>query len=191
MATIDEDLMLRQISRIEADSFSDPWSLDSLWGAMMRDYNLIYFALGNEERYTIYSFRGGEDKILVTFIGDVEIKDEKNEETKNKASDILLMGYVIATDIADESELLRIAVADKFKRLGVGASLLKAYKEDLKSHCDKFFLEVRVSNEGAKALYEKVGFKAISTRKGYYSNPKEDAVIYSMETGPYFKLGSN
>lgn len=188
MATIDEDLMLRQISRIEADNFSDPWSLDSLWGAMVRDYNLIYFALGNEEKYTIYSFRGGEEEILVSCLRDVTIKDYDANKTPG---DILLMGYVIATDIADESELLRIAVADKYKRLGVGKALMKVYKEDLKSHCDKFFLEVRVSNEGARSLYGKVGYKAISTRKDYYSNPKEDAVIYSMETGPYFKLGSN
>ncbi|MBE5953244.1 MAG: ribosomal-protein-alanine N-acetyltransferase [Lachnospiraceae bacterium] len=184
MATIDEDLMLRQISRIEKDNFSDPWSLDSLWGSMVRDYNLIYFALGNEEKYTIYSFRGGEE-ILISGLVDVTIK---HEGMKKKPSEILLMGYIIATDIADESELLRVAVADKYKRLGIGRELMKAYKEDLKPHCDKFFLEVRQSNEAAKAMYEKVGYKSISIRKDYYSDPKEDAVIYSMETGPYYKL---
>lgn len=187
MATIDEDLMLRQISRIEKDNFSDPWSLDSLWGAMVRDYNLIYFALGNEEKYTIYSFRGGEE-IVVSCLKDVVVKEE---ELKKKPGEKLLMGYIIATDIADESELLRIAVADKFKRQGVGAKLMDSYKEDLKKHCDKFFLEVRASNEGAKGLYEKLGYKAINIRKNYYSDPKEDAVIYSLEVGPYYKLGGN
>ena len=184
MATIDEDLMLRQISRIEKDNFSDPWSLDSLWDSMARDYNLIYFALGNEDKYTIYSFRGGVD-IQVDGLVDVIIKQQG---MKKKPSEILLMGYIIATDIADESELLRVAVADKFKRLGIGKELVKTYTENLKPHCDKFFLEVRQSNEAAKALYEKVGYKSISIRKDYYSDPNEDAVIYSMETGPYYKL---
>ncbi len=184
MATIDEDLMLRQISRIEKAGFSDPWSLDSLWESMVRDYNLIYFALGNEEKYTIYSFRGGEE-ILISGLVDVTIT---YEGMKKKTSDILLMGYIIATDIADESELLRIAVAEKYRRSGIGKELMKAYTEDLKQHCDKFFLEVRQSNQAAMSLYEKIGYKSISVRKDYYSNPKEDAVIYSMETGPYYKL---
>ena len=91
-------------------------------------------------------------------------------------------------DIADESELLRIAVADKFRKLGVGENLMMAYKEELKSHCDKFFLEVRYTNEPAKKLYEKLGYKEISIRKDYYSNPKEDACIFSLELGPYYKL---
>lgn len=186
MATIDEDLMLRQISCIEKDSFSDPWSLESLWGTMVRDYNLIYFALGNERRYTIYSFRGGEE-IKISCLKDVSIDvTDGNKES----GDILLMGYVIATDIADESELLRIAVADCARKKGVGYALLQCYIDDLKEHCDKFLLEVRASNKGAMALYEKAGYKAISTRKDYYSEPKEDAIIYSMETGPYYKLGN-
>lgn len=185
MATIDEDLMLRQISYIEKDNFSDPWSMDNLWGSMVRDYNLIYFALGNEEKYTIYSFRGGEE-ILISCLRDVEISDKPADK---KPGEKLLMGYVIATDIADESELLRIAVADKFKHMGVGYALMSSYKDSLKEHCDKFFLEVRASNDKAKALYEKLGYKAITTRKDYYSDPKEDAVIYSMELGPYYKLG--
>lgn len=185
MATIDEDLMLRQISYIERDNFSDPWSVEGLWGTMARDYNLIYFALGNEEKYTIYSFRGGED-IAVSCIKDMVIDEDKVKKTPGEK---LLMGYIIATDIADESELLRIAVADKFKRLGVGYSLMMAYKESLQDHCDKFFLEVRASNDKAKALYGKLGYENISTRADYYSNPKEDAEIYSLKIGPYYKLG--
>ena len=184
MATVDCDLMLRQISRIEEESFSDPWSLDSLWGAMTRDYNLIFFALGNEEKYTIYSFRGGEE-ITISCLETLDIDEEKR---KSKPGEKLLMGYIIATDIADESELLRIAVAEKFKRLGVGKNLMQAYKNELKNHCDKFLLEVRASNIGAKTLYEQLGYKEITIRKDYYSNPNEDACIYSLELGPYYKL---
>ncbi|MBR3599245.1 MAG: ribosomal protein S18-alanine N-acetyltransferase [Lachnospiraceae bacterium] len=175
MATIDEDLMLRQISYIEKDNFSDPWSLDSLWGAMVRDYNLIYFALGHKRKYSIYSFRGGEE-ILVECLRDICYEDAE-EKPKEK----LLMGYIIATDIAGETELLRIAVADKFKKAGIGRQLMDAYIDDLKDHCDKYFLEVRESNEVARGIYEKVGYKSISVRKNYYKDPKEDGVIYSMD----------
>lgn len=177
MSNIDEDLMLRQISYIEKDNFSDPWDMDSLWGSMVRDYNLIYFALGNEKKYTVYSFRGGTD-IEINCLKDFNLKETT---TLGKVSEKLLMGYIIATDIAGETELLRIAVADKFKKQGVGTKLLNTYIEDLKSHCDKYFLEVRATNKKAKDLYEKAGYKIINTRKSYYKNPEEDAIVYSLE----------
>ena len=44
-------------------------------------------------------------------------------------------------------------------------------------------LEVRVSNEPAKALYESLGFHQVGLRKNYYRNPKEDALILRKEWG--------
>ena len=41
----------------------------------------------------------------------------------------------------------------------------------------RMLLEVRRSNENARQLYERNGFTAFAERKGYYSNPKEDAII--------------
>ena len=38
-------------------------------------------------------------------------------------------------------------------------------------------LEVRASNHGAMALYEKLGFKVIGRRRGYYTDDGEDAVV--------------
>ncbi|MGH2435444.1 MAG: ribosomal protein S18-alanine N-acetyltransferase, partial [bacterium] len=42
-------------------------------------------------------------------------------------------------------------------------------------------LEVRKSNQTAQALYRKYGFREIGTRKGYYSDNREDAIV--MWTG--------
>ena len=42
-------------------------------------------------------------------------------------------------------------------------------------------LEVRVSNDPAIALYEKLGFQQVGRRKNYYRNPKEDALILRKE----------
>ena len=42
-------------------------------------------------------------------------------------------------------------------------------------------LEVRASNEGARRLYERLGFRVAGTRRNYYTNPIEDAVILWRE----------
>ena len=89
-----------------------------------------------------------------------------------------IQGFVILRKMSeDEGELLQIAV-DKTARLrGVadllmGAALRYAENRSLKA----VFLEVRRSNDAAIALYKKHGFVTVRVRKGYYSDPAEDAV---------------
>jgi len=93
-----------------------------------------------------------------------------------------LCGLVIARVTSRECELENIAVAHNLRRRGAGAllihSLLAAARE---RHCDRLFLEVRESNLPARSLYEKCGFKITGRRPRYYSNPVEDALLYSLE----------
>lgn len=90
------------------------------------------------------------------------------------------VGYLFFMAAADEGELLRIGVSPEYRRQGVGQVLL--------DHMDYFvlengiysvWLEVRESNEPARALYEKSGFVTQGCRKKYYHRPDEDAVIMS------------
>ncbi len=75
--------------------------------------------------------------------------------------------------------LHNISVSPDFRRQGIGERLMNECTEFIKtSGAEKIFLEVRVSNVSAIKMYEKTGFKTVSTRKGFYSNPNEDA--YSM-----------
>ena len=63
--------------------------------------------------------------------------------------------------------------------LGIGTALLNNVIAKCKQlKLENIFLEVRNSNTAAIHLYEKVGFANISTRKNYYSDTREDALIY-------------
>ncbi len=89
-----------------------------------------------------------------------------------------LMGYAGAWIVAGDMQILKVAVIPEARRQGVARTLLGHVAQDardLGAHTAS--LEVRVSNEGARASYEKLGFSCIGTRPGYYSDG-EDAAIY-------------
>lgn len=90
------------------------------------------------------------------------------------------IGYAFGTVIIDEGELYRIAVSPEKRGNGIGESLLRDFVENCRNKgAVKLFLEVRSRNVPARRLYEKIGFKEISVRKGYYGD--DDAVIYFLE----------
>jgi [ribosomal protein S18]-alanine N-acetyltransferase len=90
------------------------------------------------------------------------------------------IGFLAGRHISLEWELEHIVVSRTWRGKGVGASLLtELLSLAQKSVSDSVFLEVRESNSAARALYAKLGFQETGRRKGYYSNPTEDAVLYS------------
>ena len=93
-----------------------------------------------------------------------------------------LAGYVGSQTVMDETDMMNLAVAPQFRRQGVGETLVNALVaalKDLGSRC--LTLEVRDSNEAARALYAKLGFVEIGRRRGYYRDPREDALILRKE----------
>ena len=91
-----------------------------------------------------------------------------------------ITGYAFGTVIIDEGELYRIAVSPEKRGRGKGEKILLDFVEKCrKKGAVKLFLEVRSRNVPARRLYEKIGFKEISVRKGYYGD--DDAVIYFLE----------
>lgn len=78
-------------------------------------------------------------------------------------------GFVLASCVADEAEILTIAVLPNCRNQGKGRALLNQLSEELSSRgvC-RLFLEVRVDNHSALVLYNHFGFKEVGCRKGYY-----------------------
>lgn len=88
-------------------------------------------------------------------------------------------GFWISFDNAD---LCNMAVASEYRQKGIGTRLLKEGMEILKQKkVENILLEVRQSNQNAQKLYEKLEFQTIGVRKGYYSHPKEDAILMKKE----------
>ena len=128
-----------EILRIENESFSAPWTKDSIVSALENSY--------------------------VQFYGIFDDSDS-------------LIGFICASVIPPEAEILNIAVSASYRRLGVGSMLLSHMMTYLQNKdTDTVFLEVRESNTPARLLYTKEGFEVIGTRKKYYSNPTEDAIL--------------
>ena len=91
-------------------------------------------------------------------------------------------GYVGSQSVMGESDMMNVAVHPDYRRRGIAEQLCLGLVEALKergNHC--LTLEVRASNEPAKALYEKLGFVQVGLRKNYYRNPREDACILRKE----------
>ena len=66
--------------------------------------------------------------------------------------------------------------------MGIAKDLLDiAYEQAAARGVSSIHLEVRESNEVAICLYEKEGFAKIGRRKGFYSKPAEDAILYLKE----------
>ena len=93
-----------------------------------------------------------------------------------------IIGYAGMWVTVDEAHVTTIAVSPAHRRRKIGERLLVALiDEAMKRGARWVTLEVRKSNHGAQTLYQKYGFKEIGTRKGYYSDNHEDAIV--MWTG--------
>ncbi len=89
-----------------------------------------------------------------------------------------ISGLIVFRSMADEAEILNLAVEASQRRQGIGWLLVqKAIAECKAAGVRTIFLEVRESNEGALKLYARAGFQEGGRRAEYYREPTEDALI--------------
>lgn len=94
----------------------------------------------------------------------------------------MVVGYVGSQSVLGEGDMMNLAVAPGFRRQKIAEKLVLALIHALLGkNVRSLTLEVRASNEPAKALYEKLGFLQVGKRPNYYRNPKEDALILRKE----------
>lgn len=94
-----------------------------------------------------------------------------------------LLGYFVLLVAAGEGHLLNLSVAAARQRSGHGSALLTEAMRMARSRgAQHVFLEVRPSNLGAKALYNRFGFRQVAVRPGYYpaQGGREDALVLTL-----------
>ncbi len=104
--------------------------------------------------------------------------------TAGAAPDIELLGYFVAMKGVDEVHLLNITVAPAHQGQGWARVMLDALVIWSRAQGAQWlWLEVRVSNARAKAIYERYGFRHVGTRRNYYpaaASKREDAIVMSL-----------
>ena len=99
------------------------------------------------------------------------------------------VAYAGTWHIIDEGHITTIAVRKDYMRKHIGEAIIVKILEDCYKEGIKYLtLEVRVSNTPAIGLYTKYGFNSLGTRKGYYQDNNEDALIMWTENIFYDKF---
>lgn len=93
-------------------------------------------------------------------------------------ADNVVTGYLLASVVRDEAEILILGVSPSARRQGVARALLKDALARLRAAGAKaVFLEVRRGNAAALGLYRAFGFGEAGVRTGYYADTGEDALL--------------
>lgn len=131
-----------ELSRIEAESFSMPWSAAAFGDLLKRPYCTYLTAL----------------------------------------ADGRVAGCCGYTDSLHEANIDNVVVASEYRNQGIAQIMLaKLLERGAASGVESYVLEVRVSNLPAIHIYEKLGFRSVGIRPGFYEKPVEDARIMKRE----------
>ncbi len=98
--------------------------------------------------------------------------------------DEAVVGFICLWFVADEVQIVRLAVAREFQRKGIASALLaKGIAEAKDRKATYMHLEVRESNIPAIAMYKKAGFTVRNKRPDAYEKPTENGYIMAMDFG--------
>jgi ribosomal-protein-alanine N-acetyltransferase len=95
-----------------------------------------------------------------------------------RTDECLVIGFCAFWLVFDEMHINNVALRPQFRGQGIGTALLRhtiVAASDLGAR--RATLEVRASNDPARRLYARLGFYVAGTRRNYYTNPVEDALI--------------
>jgi [ribosomal protein S18]-alanine N-acetyltransferase len=95
---------------------------------------------------------------------------------------ISIVGYLCFWIVFEEVRLMNLAVIESMRHKGMARALvIKALEAGMAQAATRAVLEVRASNHAAHALYRNLGFRDVTIRTAYYTNPTEDALLMELD----------
>lgn len=114
----------------------------------------------------------------VAIVALAEVTGETRDTEESAETGGKVAGYLVGWIVADQVHIANIAVTAGHRRRGAGILMMNwLLEESVRRGCTSSSLEVRESNRAARTMYTRLGYRAVAIRKGYYSNPREDAVV--------------
>jgi ribosomal-protein-alanine N-acetyltransferase len=96
-----------------------------------------------------------------------------------------VVAYIVFWHIREDVQINNVAVHPGCRGLGLGEAMMRYVIAKTRSAGAAFMtLEVRRSNTAAQALYRKLEFEILGTRKNYYTNPDDDALVMALVLDP-------
>jgi ribosomal-protein-alanine N-acetyltransferase len=120
---------------------------------------------------------------------EMYVSDRQNRSMSHiliaRTVDCRVAGFCAFWVVFDEVHVNNVAVRPGFRGRGIGTALLRRLLADARAlGARRATLEVRASNDGARRLYERLGFHVAGVRRHYYTHPTEDALILWREDVP-------
>ena len=165
-----------QVAEVDRDAFPDEWIFRSISSYQRELSNPIaHYLVAWTPRETPKESDEPTALQLPFFKG---LFRRRALQTRKEYPLEYIIGFASFWLMAGDAHIISIAVRSKYRQMGLGEALLISVIE-LAARLDATVvtLEVRASNEVAKSLYQKYGFRVVGKRLRYYSNNSEDALI--------------
>ena len=168
------------VSQVERRCFTNPWPASAYRRELQNPDQNFYIvlrevpdsAVGNGDANGHASRTLPRRTFLPLGIG------RRPEDEPPDPEESLIVGFAGMWNAFDEAHVTTIAVDEPYRGRGLGEWMLATlFDEAMRRGSNWLTLEVRVSNDGARTLYEKWGFSVQGTRRRYYSDNNEDALI--------------
>jgi [ribosomal protein S18]-alanine N-acetyltransferase len=102
--------------------------------------------------------------------------------SRGEVGSVSIVGYLCFWVVFEEVRLMNLAVIESMRRKGIARALvMQALEVGLSQAARCGLLEMRASNQAAHALYRSLGFRDVTTRPTYYTNPIEDALLMELD----------
>lgn len=168
-----------QANEIEREAFPAQWPPTSFKRELGSHFNHYYVVYEEGKEVPVQGNTGSKDSLMPRLKG---LWRGGKSSSASSAPKQYLVGLVGIWHLYDEAHVISIAVREAYRRRGVGELLLiTIIEEAIRLGAFVVTLEVRVSNLGAQALYEKYGFKKVGIRANYYTNDSEDGYIMTTD----------